>query len=137
MIKRTIGGDSILYKKSNYLIVMILALIAMLNACKDPEVERKIDVHLRLHIKSLQESNQLDRSISIVFKSNEELTDLHKEVLQKKGIKIVANIGHIYSATLPAKSLYDLAKMRFVQSIQGSREFQIHPSDSVRKIQKF
>jgi len=121
----------------NYCLLLFFTLFLVVAACKDPEVERKIDAHLRLHIKTLQENSQLDKIISIVFKSNETLTDLHKKVLEKKGIKISANIGYIYSATLPAKSLYDLAKMRFVESIQGSREFKIHPSDSLNKIQKF
>jgi len=121
----------------NHIFILLLVLILTLISCKDPEAEKKIDAHLRLQIKTLQETSQLDKTISIVFKSNEQLTDLHREVLQNKGIKIGANIGSIYTAKLPARSLYDLAKMKFVESIQGSREFKAHPIDSLKQIQKF
>lgn len=104
----------------------------MLSSCKDPEAEKKIDAHLRLQIKTLQENAQLDKTLSILFKATEDLTDLHKSVLENKGVKITANIGRIYTATLPARFLYDLAKMKFVESIQGSREFKIHPLDSLK-----
>lgn len=113
-------------------LVIILIVIGTFLSCKDPEVERKIDAHLRLQIKNLNEASQLDKTISIVFKSNEQLTDLHHQVLQNKGIEIVANIGPIYTAKLPAKSLYDLAKMKFVESIQGAREFKAQPVDSLK-----
>ena len=126
------GGDFIL-KSANFFFLMIFLILAgTIQSCKDPEVERKIDAHLRLQIKTLQEASQLDKTISIVFKSNEQLTDLHREVLQNNGIKIVANIGSIYTAKLPASSLYDLAKMKFVESIQGAREFKAHPVDSLK-----
>ena len=115
-----------------YLFTMLVVFLLTIIFCKDPEVERKIDAHLRLQVKELKEASQLDKTISIVFKSNEQLTDLHREVLQNKGIKIVANIGSIYTAKLPANSLYDLAKMKFVESIQGAREFKAHPVDSLK-----
>lgn len=115
----------------------VLAVLLMMLSCKDPEVERKVDANLQLQIKRLYETDQLDQKILIAFKANEMLTDLHREVLQKKGIQIIANIGQIYTAQLPAKSLYDLARMRFVESIQGSRELRIQPPDSTGKIQQF
>jgi len=115
-----------------YFLIIFLIVIGTFQSCNDPEVERKIDAHLRLQIKNLNEASQLDKTISIVFKSNEQLTDLHREVLKNKGIEIVANIGSIYTAKLPANSLYDLAKMKFVESIQGAREFKAHPVDSLK-----
>ena len=115
-----------------YVLVVFLIAACTLQSCKDPEVERKVDAHLRLQIEKLNKASQLDKTISIVFKSNEQLTDLHREVLQKKGIEIVANIGSIYTAKLPASSLYDLAKMKFVESIQGAREFKAHEVDSLK-----
>lgn len=121
----------------HYLVTIFFILIFTLLACKDPEAEKKIDANLRVEIKALDEGSQLDQTISIIFKSNEELTDLHREMLQKKGVQIVANMGQIYTAKLPARSLYDLAKMRFVDSIEGSNELKIHPPDSTGKIQKF
>jgi len=111
-------------------------LICNFIACKDPEVERKIDANLQFKMKSLKESARLDENVSVVFKTNEPLTDQHKAVLQKKGIRVMANIGNIYTATLPVRKVYDLAKMRFVESIQGSKEFKAHPIDSSRTIQK-
>ena len=122
---------------THFLFTIFFVLAFTVLTCKDPEAERKIDANLRMKIKTLDEGSQLDQTISIVFKSNEALTDLHREVLQKKGVQIVANIGQIYTAKLPACSLYDLAKMRFVESIQGSQELKIHPPDSTGKIQKF
>ena len=99
-------------------------------------MERKIDANLQFKMKSLKESARLDENVSVVFKTNETLTDQHKAVLQKKGIRVMANIGNIYTATLPVRKVYDLAKMRFVESIQGSKEFKAHPIDSSRTIQK-
>lgn len=115
-----------------YLFTMLFVFLLMTLFCKDPEVERKIDAHLKLQLQNLKDTAQLDKTIAIVFKSNEQLTDLHREVLQKQGIAIVANIGSIYTARLPARSLYDLAKMRFVESIQGAREYKAQPVDSLK-----
>ena len=122
------------------LIIIFIAmsiLSAVLLMCKDPEVERKIDPYLRLQIKNLKATAQLENSISVVFKTNEQLTDEHKAVLEKKRILITSNIGNIYTAKLPASAAYDLAKMRFTESIQGSREMKSHPKDSENSIQKF
>jgi len=119
----------------NYISALLFILFFVFLTCKDPEIERKIDANLRLQIKNLHATSQLDQNISIVFKTNETLTDLHKTVLKDKNINITANIGNIYTANLPASALYDLAKMRFVESIQGSREVKIHPVDSLKRIQ--
>ncbi len=114
---------------------MLFVFLLTISFCKEPEVEKKIDAHLKLQVQNLKETSQLDKTISIVFKSNEQLSDLHHQVLENKGIEIVANIGSIYTAKLPARSLYDLAKMRFVESIQGSRKFKAHPVDSLKLFQ--
>ncbi len=137
MLTNQHGGDAILNSHITHFFMLLSILIFMLSSCKDPDMEKKIDARLRLQIKTLEESSQLDKNILIVFKTNVALTDLHKSVFQKKGIKIIANIGHIYTAKLPAKALYDLAKMKFVESIEGSREFKAHPSDSLGKTRKF
>lgn len=121
----------------HYLFIVFIMLVFTTLSCKDPEAERKIDAQLRLQIKTLNETAQLDKTISIVFKSNEPLTDLHRQVLKDKGIVINANIGQIYTAKLPARSLYDLAKMKFVESIQGSRELKIQSVDSSNQVPKF
>ncbi|MDZ7330874.1 MAG: hypothetical protein ONB13_08750 [candidate division KSB1 bacterium] len=118
-------------------IALLLMIFTAIQSCRDPEVEQKLDADLRLQVKALHEQRQLDQTISVVFKSIEPLTDLHREVLKKQGIEIMANIGQIYTAKLPARSLYDLAKMRFVESIQGSRQLKIQPPDSSGQIQKF
>jgi hypothetical protein len=110
--------------------IVISILSFFLLMCKDPEAERKIDPYLRLQIKNLKATAQLENSISVVFKTNEQLTDEHKAVLEKKGISITGNIGNIYTAKLPASAVYDLARMRFTESIQGSREMKAHPRDS-------
>ena len=120
-----------------YFITLFGVLVIATLSCKDPEVERKIDAQLRMQIKMLIEADQLDRTLSIVFKSNGPLTDLHRQVLKDKGIEINANIGQIYTAKLQAQSLYDLAKMRFVESIQGSREVKIQSVDSLNQVPKF
>ena len=117
--------------------IAMLILSVFLLMCRDPEVERKIDPYLRLQIKNLKATAQLENSISVVFKTNEQLTDEHKSVLEKKRILITGNIGNIYTAKLPASAVYDLAKMRFTGSIQGSREMKAHPKDSENSIQKF
>lgn len=122
---------------SNIYFLLTVFFIFTALSCKDPEVERKIDAQLRMQIKNLHETSQLDKTISIIFKSNETLTDSHREVLRQKGVEIMANIGQIYTAKLPARSLYDLAKMKFVESIQGSKEFKIHPADSLKQVPKF
>ncbi len=114
-----------------FMISIVISILSFfLLMCRDPEAERKIDPYLRLQIKNLKATAQLDNSISVVFKTNEQLTDEHKAVLAKKGISITGNIGNIYTAKLPASAVYDLAKMRFTESIQGSREMKAHPKDT-------
>lgn len=119
------------------IIFFISIVSALLIGCKDPKVERKIDPLLRHQINNLKTTAQLENSISVVFKTNEPLTDEHKTALQVRGISILGNIGNIYTARMPASAVYDLAKMRFTESIQGSREMKAHPKDSTNTIQKF
>lgn len=118
----------------NNLFTLALAMGFIFLTCKDQEAEKKIDANLRMQINNLQQTSRLDQTISIVFKTNETLTDLHKSVLKKQNINITANIGNIYTATLPANELYNLAKMKFVESIQGSRQLKIHPVDSLKRL---
>ena len=117
-------------------ISLILLFCSTFFFCKDIETEKKIDPNLKLRIKNLNETSQLDQKLSVVFKVNEDITDLHRQLLRKNEVKIIANIGHIYTASLPARKIYDLAKMKFVDYIQSSREYKANPEDSTRAIQK-
>ncbi|MBN2089464.1 hypothetical protein JW964_07615, partial [candidate division KSB1 bacterium] len=58
----------------------------------------------------------------IIFKINDELSDAHKKVLEKKGISLQANLGNICTATATMKSVYELAQLRFVTYIEPSKE---------------
>ena len=113
--------------KINILIVVILILLI---GCKDPEVEKKIDANLKAELIKLKKTAQLDKQITILFKVNEELSDLHQIMLKKNGVKITANIGDIYTGKIPAKSVYSFAKMRFIDYIQGQKKLKSHPADS-------
>ncbi len=109
-------------------IVPVLCLLLI--TCKDPDVIKKLDAGLKVELKRRHETNQLDERISVVLRVNEEITDLHHQVLEAKGVKISANIGYIYTATLPAKQVYEVAKFRFVDYVQGQKKFRTFPSDS-------
>jgi len=115
-------------------LLLVIFFISMIS-CNEPDVEKKVDAPLRLQLKTMQEAAQLDQDLSVVFKTSEPLTDLHKEVLRKKGIVLTANIGQIYTAKLPARAVYDLAKMKFVIFIQGPRQARLHQPDSLNQIQ--
>jgi hypothetical protein len=90
--------------------------------CHDPAAERKIDPYLKLKIEQLAARSQLDQPILILFRTSEELNETHLVVLQKKKIQIQANIGNICTATTTAQGISELAKMRFVLSIEPSKE---------------
>ena len=77
--------------------------------CKDIETEKKIDPNFKIILQNLKDNSKLDQQISVVFKVNEDITDLHKRVLKNNKVKIIANIGHIYTASLPANKVYNLA----------------------------
>ena len=113
-------------------ICFILCIIFL--TCKD--AEKKIDANLKLNIKNLKETSRLDQNLYIVFKVNEDITDLHLQVLRKNKVKIIANIGNIYTASLPAKKVYNLAKLKFVEYIQGSKEKSATPIDSTKTIRR-
>jgi len=113
-----------------YYVLTIFCLLFLFSGCKDAEVEKKIEPKLKAHLMQMKESNRLDERVTILFKINEELTDLHKEVMQDKGVEISANIGDIYTATIPAKSMYSFAKFRFVDYIEGQTLHKAHPADS-------
>jgi len=98
--------------------------------CKDLETEKKIDPALKLYLKNQQNEDKLNQPITIIFKVNEELTDLHLQVLRRKKVNVIANIGHIYTASLPQKNILALAKLKFVDYIQGSRKLKTTPKDS-------
>lgn len=117
--------------------MFIISLSLMCISCKDNEAEKKIGANLKFKIKQLYDSSKNDQILNVVLKSNETLTDFHKKVLQNKGVKILANIGNIYTASLPARLVYELAGMKFVDSIQSSKEVRTNSKDSVGVIQKF
>ena len=99
---------------------VLLFFCSVLFFCKDIEIEKKIDANLRLKLKNQKTVSQLNQKLTIVFKVNEDLTDLHTQVLNRIDVKIIANIGHIYTATIPARNIIDLARMKFVTYIQSS-----------------
>ena len=105
-----------------YAFLLILLSIIVATTCKDPEVEKKIDPNLKSELIKLQKTGQLDQNITILFKVNEQLTDVHYIMLEKNNVEISAHIGNIYTAVIPARSVYDFAKMRFVDYIQGQKQ---------------
>jgi len=109
---------------------ILLFFYLLLFSCKDIESEKKIDPGLRLHLKNQKTASQLNQPITIVFKVNEELSDLHIQVLRRKKVKIIANIGHIYTASLPKKTILALAKFKFVDYIQGSKKLKTTSKDT-------
>ncbi len=110
--------------------IYLLLLLSLFIGCRDSEAERKIDGNLKSELLRLKDKGQPDQRIAILFMINEELTDLHHEVLRQKGIEIKTNIGKIYTATIPAKSVYSFAKLRFIDSIQGQSMLKAFPADS-------
>ncbi len=121
-----------LKKNQNSILLWCLISLSVFNFCKDEEIEKKIDPNLRLALKNLKATSQLDQRLSIVFKVNETLTEVNHDVLKNNSVKIIANIGKIYTASAFAHKIVDLAKMEFVEYIQASREFQAHPHDSTK-----
>jgi len=104
------------------LICFLISICTIFSACRDYEAEKKIDPHLRVKMEELIRSGQTDKKLLILFKVIEELNEAHQIVLQKKGIHIQANIRQIYTAVASTKSIYELAKMRFVIYIEPSKE---------------
>ena len=108
---------------------MILLLFVVI-VCKDPEVERKIDANLKAELIKLKKESNLEKQITILFRVNEELSELHHIVLKKNNVQIGANIGDIYTAKVPAKSVYNVAKLRFIDYVQGEKKLKVHQIDS-------
>ncbi|NOZ63099.1 MAG: hypothetical protein GXO74_15720 [Calditrichaeota bacterium] len=100
--------------------------------CKeeDQEAYQKVSPELRATLMNLEKTDERKKPITVVFRVNEDLTDLHYDVLKKKQIKILANIGPIFTASLPAERVVDLAKMKFVDHIRAERTFKATPRDS-------
>ncbi|OQX95700.1 hypothetical protein B6I21_04055 [candidate division KSB1 bacterium 4572_119] len=119
-----------------YLLFIIIPVF-LFYGCKEPELGKKVDPGLKLKIQNLHKASKLDQNITVLFKANEPLTDLHHSVLTQKKIKIKASIGHIHTAIMPASAIYDLAKMKFIDSIQGSKKFEAHSSDSLQNKPQF
>jgi hypothetical protein len=90
--------------------------------CNDPNANRKIDPYLKVIIENMVENSQTDKKIQLIFKINDELSDAHKKVLEKKGITLQATLGNICTASATMKSVYELAQLRFVTSIEPSKE---------------
>ncbi len=119
---------------SRLVFVSLLGASLIFSGCKEEELSQKIDPTLLAALKSFDANSQRDQIISIVFKVNEPLTELHHSVLSRMKVKIIANIGPICTANLPAEKVVDLAKMKFVEYIQGSREFKTTPTDSSKSL---
>ncbi len=110
--------------------VLLCLLFAFGFACKDPDVLKKMDENLKAELKRLSDAKQLDRQISIVIRTNEALTDTHLEVLKREGVEVSANIGNIYTITLPAKNLRGVARLKFIDFLQGQKTFRTSPPQS-------
>ncbi len=102
------------------LIALLLGFIFM--DCNDPNANRKIDPYLKVIFENIVENSQTEKKIQIMFKINDELSEAHKKVLEKKGVILQANLGNICTASATMKSVYELAQLRFVTSIEASKE---------------
>ncbi|MBN1155687.1 hypothetical protein JXB12_12285 [candidate division KSB1 bacterium] len=114
------------------ILISLLMTVLYTAGCRDPEAERKIDGNLKSELLHYKQKKELDKRIVILFKINEDLTELHHEMLADRGVEISANIGPIFTATIPAKQVYNLAKMRFITFIQSQSKLKIHTPDSTR-----
>ncbi|MBN2008507.1 hypothetical protein JW960_04080 [candidate division KSB1 bacterium] len=112
----------------------MIILMVILAGCRDPKVVQKMDGNLKAELKQLHETGHLDERIPILFRINEKFTDMHREVLEQKGVKISAHIGDLYTATVPANKVYDIAKFRFVDYVQGQKNFKTQRADSTQFI---
>lgn len=113
---------------TKYSILILLTLIYIVN-CKDPKVMKKIDSKLKSEITILSEKNQINQRIVILFKVNENLTDLHYEILKREEVNINANIASIFTATIPANKVYNIAKLRWIEYVQGQKRQSTNPPD--------
>jgi hypothetical protein len=106
-------------------VIVVLLLLGIIPAgCRNPAAERKIDPYLKIKMAEMLEKNQLDQKIPILFRVTDELSPTHKMILQKNGVEIKANIAHIYTASATPEAIYNLANMRFVDTIEASKELQ-------------
>lgn len=99
---------------------LLVGLIPL--SCNDPNANRKIDPYLKVIFENMIENSQTEKKIQIIFKINDELSEAHKKVLEKKGISLQANLGNICTASATMKSVYELAQLRFVTAIEPSKE---------------
>jgi hypothetical protein len=114
--------------------VIFLFCCSIVFFCKDIETEKKIAPSLRLHLKNQKAASQLDQLITIIFKVNEDINDSHVQVLRKNDIKIISNIGFIYTASLPARNILYLAKMKFVEYIERPQKFKTTTRDTTQQL---
>lgn len=116
---------------SKIIFIFLLFSFAIIG-CKeeDKQALQKVSPGLRSTLLNLEKTGDREKPITVVFRVNEDLTDLHYDVLKRKKVKIIANIGPIFTASLPAEKVIDLAKMKFVDYIQGERTFKINPPDT-------
>ena len=114
--------------------LVLIICCSILSFCKEVEIEKKIDPSLRLYLKNQKETSQLDQHITIIFKVNEGINDSHVQVLGKNHIKIISNIGFIYTASLPARNILNLAKMKFVEYIERPQKFKTTTRDTTKQL---
>ncbi len=115
----------------------LISLFLLISCKEEKEISQKLSPDLRSTLIDLEKSGQKEKPIVVVFRVSEDLTQLHYDVLKRKKIKILANIGPIYTASLPAEKVIDLAKMKFVDHIQGERTFKTTPRDTANSNFKF
>ena len=120
-----------------FFITLFFALFLLNCKEEDKKALQKISPELRSALLDLNKTGDKQKRITVVFKVNEDLTDLHYEVLKRKKVKIIANIGPIFTASLPAEKVIDLAKMKFIDHIQGERTFKLTPVDTSKSESQF
>jgi hypothetical protein len=115
-------------------LLVLIICCSILSFCKEVEIEKKIDPNLRLHLKNQKSASQRDQHITIIFKVNENITDSQLQLLHKTDINIISNIGSIYTASLPARKVLDLAKMKFIEYLQSPKKFKATNRDTTKQL---
>lgn len=85
-------------------------------------IESKLDPELLRRLEELSNLGQLDQRLSVLIRTSSEINSDQENLLQSRGMIIDSRSGVILSATIPAKSIQDVAAMEFVLRIELAKK---------------
>lgn len=83
--------------------------------------QQKIDSGLMMTLQKLEQSQHSQQAIHVLVQTRGEINATQRTALERKGAKIGSVLGDVLTATVPARVIFEIARLDFVIHIEMSK----------------